>query len=236
MEKLTNKKNLSFIKLIFCTIHKFILVLLLFMLISPAAYSQNTNKTTNLNKVSNNTAQGISQKKIEITGEGLLLKKDKDYSTYSITQEEYNRYLITYDGDIGIHDILDVKKVIYNSDLDLLSDNLFYSIEISKLSATATRNGKVQRYGSFVFHIKVNIKNLNDTYTDKKTLNTLLLAITQVNEYIVSFEKFYQSKAYLIEPLLPSKVYIQDIEGRGASIDDVKAECDYAKKLLENKN
>jgi hypothetical protein len=195
------------------------------------ANSQNSAKTNNVNSAKSSTAKKISKEKISIKGDGLLLRKDVDYKIYSITQEEYNRYVITHDGDIGIHDILDVKNIILNSDLELLSDSLFYSVYFHKL--TAETSGK--RYGSFYIEIKANIKDLNEIYTNRKTLNTLLLTISQVEKYISSFKELYQGKAYLIEPLLSVEVKVLDIESKGASIGDVKAECDYAKKMLDNK-
>lgn len=177
----------------------------------------------------------ISLEKITITGDGLLLRKDENHQVYSITQDYYNRYQLTHDMDVGLHAVLDVKKVIYGSDLKLLSDSLFHSIDISKLSINISSRSRVdQQFGGFLFNIKTTIKDINEIYDNKEILNTLLLSIRQVDNYMSSFKKLYAGKAYLVEPLFEDavQVFILDMEGRGASIEDVKINCDRAKRMF----
>ena len=183
----------------------------------------------------NKKANKISLKKIEITGDGLLLEKGESHRLYSITQDQYNRYTLADKGSIGMRSILDVKKVIHDSELELLSDSLFHNIEINKVSIRISSNGRgVQRFGSLIFYITANINDISEIYENKNVLNLLLKAVSQVDDYIPSTERLYRERAYHVEPLAPNgfQVYIMDKKGTGASIGDIKFNCNKAKKSI----
>ena len=177
----------------------------------------------------NVSGRGLSLHKIKISGDGLLLRKNDVNQIYSISRDAFNHYYISYDGEIKMQGILDVKKVIYESDWSLLSDELFNNVEIAKVSVEITRGAITKKFGAFSFLVKLNIEDLNITSKDEEANSMVLNAISQLEAYISSFIKHYQSYAYYIEPLFGGResiiVNIADKKGNGAPIEDAKRIC-----------
>ncbi|GGJ95448.1 WG repeat-containing protein [Parabacteroides faecis] len=192
-------------------------------------------------KVANmSSGAGLSLKKVKVTGHGLLLSKDEAWREYTIQLDDFNRLFITHEGDTRLQGELDVLKVIYESDWGLLADDLFHSIEITKATTEISRGVRTQKYGIFSFLITLNLDNLDITYTEKEANSTVLNAISQVERYITSFMKHYQSSAHFVEPLFQVKVGgregisvgIVDKKGNGASMEDVKRICTETRRKL----
>lgn len=189
-------------------------------------------------KSSTLSGYGISLQKIKIKGDGLLLRKDKTYRTYSITRDDYNRYHLVHDGDMRSYGVLDVKKVIYESDWSLLSDDLFNSVEITKVTMEISRGTRTNKFGVFSFFFTLNLDDLDMIYKDKETAQGVLNSISQIDKYITSFINHYQDSAHFIEPLLQLKiggkegitVTVVDKKGKGGTIEDIKRACNDAKR------
>ena len=74
------------------------------------------------------SGNGLSLSKVKVTGHGMLLSKDETWREYTIRMDDFNRIRVTYEGTARLRGELDVLKTIYDSDWNLLSDNLFQSI------------------------------------------------------------------------------------------------------------
>ena len=142
--------------------------------------------------VKNISERGISLRKIKVAGDGLLLKRDDTSEIYSITRGRFDKYYITHDGYISAHGVLDVKKVIYESNWGLLSDDLFHNIKIDKVTVEVARRTLTKKFGAFLFYVTLNLDDIESAYTNKETNLMVLNAISQVDNFIESFIGQYQ--------------------------------------------
>lgn len=182
----------------------------------------------------------LSRQKVSVTGHGLLLSKDETWKHYTIRMDDFNRIFTTYNGQSRYKGEIDALKVIYESEWELLSDNLFHSIEVVKATAEISQGARTKKFGVFSFLFTLNLDDLDATYTDEEANFTVLIAISQIDKFIDSFIRHYQTSAYFVEPLFQIKlggregitVGIVDKQGNGASIEDVKHICNEAKRKI----
>lgn len=144
---------------------------------------------------------GLSLKKVKVTGHGLLLSKDKTWREYTIRMDDFNRILVTYEGDTRVRGELDVLKVIYESEWGLLSDDLFHNVEIVKATAEISQGARTKKFGVFSFLFMLNLDDLDMVHKDEETLLIVQNSISQIERYVTSFIKHYQGTAYFVEPL-----------------------------------
>ncbi|MBD8387926.1 WG repeat-containing protein [Dysgonomonas sp. BGC7] len=189
--------------------------------------------------------EGISLHKIKVTGHGLLLSKDKTWREYTIRMDDFNRILITYEGNTRVRGELDVLKVIYESDWKLLSDDLFHSVEIAKATTEISRGARTKKFGVFSFLFTLNLDDLDKVFTDEETLLTVQNSISQIERYITSFINHYKGAAHIVEPLFQmhpndrSGISVGIIEKQGSKegieIGNAKRMCAEARKKLDAK-
>ena len=101
------------------------------------------------------SGKGLSLSKVKVTGHGMLLSKDETWQEYTIRMDDFNRIRVTYEGTVKLQGELDVLKTIYESDWNLLSDKLFQSIEISKMTLEVSQGAYTKKFSSFSFLITV---------------------------------------------------------------------------------
>lgn len=180
----------------------------------------------------------LSLNKVKVTGHGMLLSKDETWREYTIRMGDFNRILITYEGNTRLRGELDVLKTIYESDWSLLSDDLFHSVEIAKATIEISQGALIKKFGAFSFLFTLNLDDLDSIYADKEANLTVLTAASQVDRFIASFMRHYQSSAHFVEPLFQVKVGcregitvdIVDKQDNGASLEDVKRICNEAQQ------
>ncbi len=182
----------------------------------------------------------LSLSKVKVTGHGMLLSKDKTWREYTVRMDDFNRIRITYEGNTRLRGELDVLKTIYESDWSLLSDVLFQSIEISKMTLEISQGAYTKKFGAFSFLVTLNLDNFNNIHTDEEANLTVSYAISQMERFISSFMNHYQNSAYFVEPLFQVKVGgregitvgIVDKQGNGASLEDAKRICNESLRSL----
>lgn len=190
------------------------------------------------------SGKGLSLSKVKVTGHGMLLSKDETWQEYTIRMDDFNRIRVTYEGTVKLQGELDVLKTIYESDWNLLSDNLFQSIEISKMTLEVSQGAYTKKFSSFSFLITVDINDFNSIYTDEESNLIVSYAISQVERFISSFINHYQNSAYFVEPLFQVKVGgregitigIIDKQGNGASLEDAKRICNESLRSIRKGN
>lgn len=185
---------------------------------------------------------GLSPNKVKVTGHGLLLSKDKTWREYTIRLDDFNRLLITYEGDTRVRGELDVLKVIYESDWGLLSDDLFHSVEIVKATTEISQGARTKKFGVFSFLFTLNLDDLDKVFTDEETLLTVQNSISQIEKYITSFINHYKGTSHFVEPLFQMhpndrtgiSVGIVEKQGNreGIEIGNAKRMCAEAKRKL----
>lgn len=121
------------------------------------------------------SGKGLSLSKVKVTGHGMLLSKDETWQEYTIRMDDFNRIRVTYEGTVKLQGELDVLKTIYESDWNLLSDNLFQSIEISKMTLEVSQGAYTKKFSSFSFLITVDINDFNYILTKNPILSFLML-------------------------------------------------------------
>lgn len=189
------------------------------------------------------SGNGLSLSKVKVTGHGMLLSKDETWREYTIRMDDFNRIRVTYEGTARLRGELDVLKTIYDSDWNLLSDNLFQSIEISKMTLEISQGAYTKKFGAFSFLVTINLNDFNSIYTDEEANLTVSYAISQVERFISSFMNHYQNSAYIVEPLIQVKVGgregitvgIVDKQGNGASLEDAKRICNKSLRSIRRK-
>lgn len=189
------------------------------------------------------SGNGLSLSKVKVTGHGMLLSKDETWQEYTVRMDDFNRICVTYEGTTRLRGELDVLKTIYESDWSLLSDNLFQSIEISKMTVEILQGAYTKKFGAFSFLVTINFNDFNSIYTDEEANLTVSYAISQVERFISSFMNHYQNSAYIVEPLFQVKVGgregitvgIVDKQGNGASLEDAKRICNESLRSLRRK-
>ena len=189
------------------------------------------------------SGNGLSLSKVKVTGHGMLLSKDETWREYTIRMDDFNRIRVTYEGTARLRGELDVLKTIYDSDWNLLSDNLFQSIEISKMTLEISQGAYTKKFGAFSFLVTINLNDFNSIYTDEEANLTVSYAISQVERFISSFMNHYQNSAYIVEPLFQVKVGgregitvgIVDKQGNGASLEDAKRICNESLRSIRRK-
>lgn len=184
----------------------------------------------------------LSLKKVKVTGHGLLLSRDKTWREYTIRMDDFNRILVTYEGDTRVRGELDVLKVIYESDWGLLSDDLFHNVEIVKATAEISQGARTKKFGVFSFLFTLNLDDLDTVYTDEETLLIVQNSISQIEKYVTSFIKHYQGAAHFVEPLFQMhpndrtsiSVGIVEKQGnrKGIEIGSAKRMCAEARRKL----
>lgn len=182
----------------------------------------------------------LSLKKVKVTGHGLLLSKDKTWREYTIRMDDFNRILVTYEGDTRVRGELDVLKAIYESDWGLLSDDLFHNVEVVKTTVGISQGARTKKFGVFSFLFTLNLDDLDMVYTDEETLLIVQNSISQIERYVTSFIKHYQEAAYFVEPLLQmhpndrSSISVGVVEKQGNreafEIEAAKRMCAKAKR------
>lgn len=185
---------------------------------------------------------GISLKKVKVTGHGLLLSKGRTWREYTIRMDDFNRILVTYEGNTKVQGELDVLKVIHESEWRLLSDDLFHNVEIVKAITEISQGARTKKFGVFSFLFTLNIDDLDMIHTDEETLLTVQKSISQIERYITSFINHYKSAAYFVEPLFQmhpndrSSISVGIVEKQGnregLEIGDAKHMCAEAKRRL----
>lgn len=189
------------------------------------------------------SGNGLSLSKVKVTGHGMLLSKDETWREYTIRMDDFNRIRVAYEGTARLRGELDVLKTIYDSDWNLLSDNLFQSIEISKMTLEISQGAYTKKFGAFSFLVTINLNDFNSIYTDEEANLTVSYAISQVERFISSFMNHYQNSAYIVEPLFQVKVGgregitvgIVDKQGNGASLEDAKRICNKSLRSIRRK-
>lgn len=189
------------------------------------------------------SGNGLSLSKVKVTGHGMLLSKDETWREYTIRMDDFNRIRVAYEGTARLRGELDVLKTIYDSDWNLLSDNLFQSIEISKMTLEISQGAYTKKFGTFSFLVTINLNDFNSIYTDEEANLTVSYAISQVERFISSFMNHYQNSAYIVEPLFQVKVGgregitvgIVDKQGNGASLEDAKRICNKSLRSIRRK-
>lgn len=189
------------------------------------------------------SGNGLSLSKVKVTGHGMLLSKDKTLREYTIRMDDFDRIRITYEGTTRLRAELDVLKTIYESDWSLLPDNLFQSIEISKMTLEISQGFYTKKFGVFSFRVTVNLDDFNSIYTDEEANITFSYAISQMEKFISSFMNRYQGSAYIVEPLFQVKVGgregitvdMVDKQGNGALLEDAKRICNESLRSLRRK-
>lgn len=186
------------------------------------------------------SGKGLSLSKVKVTGHGGLLSKDETWHDYTIRMDDFNRIYVTYEGSTKFHNELDVLKTIYESDWNLLPDNLFQSVEIRKLTVQISQGYYTKKFGAFSFLLTLNIDNFHKVYTDKEVNIIVSYAVSQVEKFISSFIIHYQNSAYSVEPLLQTSVgsregiivRIVDKKGDGELLEDAKRICKGTQRAL----
>ncbi len=186
---------------------------------------------------------GLSLKKVKVTGHGLLLSKDKTWREYTIRMDDFNRILVTYEGDTRVRGELNVLKVIYKSDWSLLSDDLFHNVEIVKATTEISQGARTKKFGVFSFLFTLNLDDIDKVFTDEATLLTVQNSIYQIERYITSFINHYKGAAYFVEPLFQMhpndrtgiSVGIVEKQGnkKGIEIGSAKRMCAEARRKLD---
>ena len=183
--------------------------------------------------------QGISLKKVKVTGHGLLLSKNETWREYTIQLDDFfNRLHVNYSGGIKYSGELDVLKVIHKSDWGLLSNDLFHSVEINKMTAEISQGGRTKKFGVFSFLFTLNLEDFDTVYTDEEVNLTVSNAITQIDRYITSFIDHYIGASHFVEPLFRVKpggreglqISVVDKQSRGVSLEGAKDICAEARK------
>ena len=186
------------------------------------------------------SGQGISLKKVKVTGHGLSLSKKETWKEYTVQLDDFNRLLVNYSGGIKYSGELDVLKVIHKSDWGLLSNDLFHSVEINKMTAEISQGGRTKKFGVFSFLFTLNLEDFDTVYTDEEVNLTVSNAITQIDRYITSFIDHYIGASHFVEPLFRVKpggreglqISVVDKQSRGVSLEGAKDICAEARKKL----
>lgn len=186
------------------------------------------------------SGKGLSLGKVKVTGHGMLLSKNETWQEYTVRMDDFNRIRVTYEGTARLRGELDVLKTIYESNWNLLSDNLFQSIEISKMTLKISQSAYTKNFSAFSFLVTIDLDDFNSIYTNEEANLTVSYAISQVERFISSFIDHYQNSAYFVEPLFQIKVKgregitidIVDKQGNRASLEDAKRICNESLRSL----